>query len=216
MTLANYIKTGKANKHNVQNKVRNLQQKIHSYGISHGDFKPANIMVELNSAGGIKKLWIVDLGAWRSIPVGHVEKNIRPTTNARKYNGISAFGNPITLKAFGNWKPNEYMLKRVFKEKPAKPVTNRFQQFGSRLNYNSWTKLKSKLGRTPTNKNITNHLKNNEQVIRHAVNFYKSLNAKVNNDKLNYRYWVAFNTHRSNNKTYNATKYAARHPPPKK
>ena len=119
-TLRNYLKSANYNKSEVQNKVKMLVNIMHSRGVSHGNLKSDNIMVELAPNGSIRKLWVIDFGLWRNIPPGKTEKNIRNGPAFHRWNTKSSFGSNIKLKSFtGNWKPNNYMLKRFYELKPS-------------------------------------------------------------------------------------------------
>jgi serine/threonine protein kinase len=119
-TLRNYLKSANYNKQEVQNKVKMLVNIMHSRRVSHGNLKSDNIMVELAPNGSIRKLWVVDFGHWRNIPPGKTEKNIRNGPVFHRWNTKSAFGSNTKLKSFtGNWKPNNYMLKRFYEVKPS-------------------------------------------------------------------------------------------------
>lgn len=219
MSLSNYLRRrGPGNRVHVQNKVRNLIHTMHSHGISHGDLKPDNVMVNVNSNGHIKKMWVVDLGSWVNIPLGHNEKNVRVGKTSHVYNAQSAFGRTIRMKAYNvknqSWKPNAYMLKRMYETKPAmtnRELWNRFTRNGTR---NAWEKLKRRLKYSPSNKNIKEYnssVLGNKQKAYILADYFRELNKpnhKLNNVKI--LYYMAFGNKFNNNKKHAPNVHRAR------
>ena len=77
-SLYRYVKSG----HKSENNKRQIKASIikaikfmHAHGISHGDLHSGNILVELDSKGKMKKLWVIDFGRTVTIPPGRTENN---------------------------------------------------------------------------------------------------------------------------------------------
>ncbi len=78
-SLWGYVKRGKANNNNkrvIKSEIQRAVNFMHKHGISHGDLHSGNILVELDDAGHMKKLWVIDFGRYVNIPVGSNEKKV--------------------------------------------------------------------------------------------------------------------------------------------
>ena len=78
------------NKLKIRSEISRAIRFMHGHGISHGDLHAGNILVELDSAGKMKKLWVIDFGRYVNIPMGRTEKNVysamRKNTMHNNYN----------------------------------------------------------------------------------------------------------------------------------
>ena len=88
------------NKMQIRSEIKRAIKFMHDHGISHGDLHSGNILVELDAAGKMKKLWVIDLGRYVNIPVGQKEKNVyntlRKNVTHANYNLFNATRKPKT------------------------------------------------------------------------------------------------------------------------
>lgn len=75
-SLYKYVKMGHntgSNKRQIKASVLKAIKFMHAHGISHGDLHAGNILVELDSRGRMKKLWVIDFGRYVNIQPGQLE-----------------------------------------------------------------------------------------------------------------------------------------------
>jgi hypothetical protein len=77
MTLRKYIKTHPAvNKANIAQRLRTAVNTLGLKGISHGNMHDENIIVEIDSNGRIRRMWLIDFGRSNKIPIGRTARNM--------------------------------------------------------------------------------------------------------------------------------------------
>lgn len=83
MTLRKYIKTHPvANKANIAQRLRSAVNTLGLKGISHGNMHDENIIVEVDSSGRIRRMWLIDFGRSNKIPIGRTARNMVTTAQA--------------------------------------------------------------------------------------------------------------------------------------
>ena len=106
MTLKNYVdKYPDANRANIERRVRHIIDTMYGKGISHGDLHQANIIVEVSPSGKISRMWAIDFGRSREIPLNKTARimlsnsqtilksmGIKPNTFASRL-----LGKPLTI-----------------------------------------------------------------------------------------------------------------------
>lgn len=123
-TLWQYVKRSRPTnnmKREIRKAVRDAIVFMHQRGISHGDLHSANILVELDAAGKMKKIWVIDFGRSVNIPVGKTEANayqaLRVNRNYTNYNLFNNSKKPI-VKLYnmgkGLARKNENLYKTMY------------------------------------------------------------------------------------------------------
>lgn len=88
------------NKTRIRSEIQRAIKFMHTQGISHADLHSTNILVELDAAGRMKKLWVIDFGRYVNIPVGKTEKNaynaLRKNLTHNNYNLFNKNRRPVT------------------------------------------------------------------------------------------------------------------------
>lgn len=133
MSLNKYLKTHtpktELNKQYVRNKIANAVKKMHAQGVHHGDLHSGNIMVDVDAAGRITKVYIIDFG--RSSH-GRVVKNakeyfkVQPTILSRPHAHHrlpDRFSRVPNITAVGN-KGNRSNMEMLWKLYGIAPSTN--------------------------------------------------------------------------------------------
>lgn len=83
MTLRKYIKTHPAvNKANIAQRLRSAVNTLGLKGISHGNMHDENIIVEVDSTGRIRRMWLIDFGRANKIPIGQTARNMLAVSTA--------------------------------------------------------------------------------------------------------------------------------------
>lgn len=83
------------NKRNIRSELSRAIKFMHHHGISHGDLHSGNILVELDSAGKMKKLWVIDFGRAVTIPIHKTEKDVYNTMRKNNmYNNYKVLNMP--------------------------------------------------------------------------------------------------------------------------
>ena len=100
MTLRKYIKTHPAaNKANIAQRLRSAVNTLGLKGISHGNMHDENIIVEVDSNGRIRRMWLIDFGRANKIPIGRTARNMLAVSQT------ILIGNGIKPKAFATHGP---------------------------------------------------------------------------------------------------------------
>jgi len=115
-SLWSYVKSG----HNSANNKRQIKESIlktinfmHAQGISHGDLHAGNILVELDSEGKMKKLWVIDFGRYVNIKPGRTENNTYknlPSIMHKNYNLFNSTAKPFVELRTGPMGPSRRNL----------------------------------------------------------------------------------------------------------
>ena len=83
MTLRKYIKTHPAvNKANIAQRLRSAVNALGLKGITHGNMHDENIIVEVDSNGRIRRMWLIDFGRASKIPIGRTARNMLAVSTA--------------------------------------------------------------------------------------------------------------------------------------
>jgi hypothetical protein len=82
MTLRKYIQTHPADKENIAQRLRSAINTLGLKGISHGDMHQDNIIVEVDSTGRIRRMWLIDFGRSSRINIGQTARNMFAVTRA--------------------------------------------------------------------------------------------------------------------------------------
>ena len=83
MTLRKYIKTHPAvNKANIAQRLRSAVNALGLKGITHGNMHDENIIVEVDSNGRIRRMWLIDFGRSSKIPIGRTARNMLAVSQA--------------------------------------------------------------------------------------------------------------------------------------
>jgi hypothetical protein len=83
MTLRKYIKTHPAvNKVNIAQRLRSAVNTLGLKGITHGNMHDENIIVEVDSSGRIRRMWLIDFGRSSKIPIGRTARNMLAASQA--------------------------------------------------------------------------------------------------------------------------------------
>jgi hypothetical protein len=83
MTLRKYIQTHPSvNKENIEQRLRSAINTLGLKGISHGDMHQDNIIVEVDSTGRIRRMWLIDFGRSSKFNVGQTARNMFAVTRA--------------------------------------------------------------------------------------------------------------------------------------
>lgn len=77
MTLRKYIQTHPSvNKENIAQRLRTAINTLGLKGISHGDMHQDNIIVEVDSTGHIRRMWLIDFGRSSKFNIGQTARNM--------------------------------------------------------------------------------------------------------------------------------------------
>jgi hypothetical protein len=83
MTLRKYIQTHPSvNKENIAQRLRSAINTLGLKGISHGDMHQDNIIVEVDSTGRIRRMWLIDFGRSSKFNIGQTARNMFAVTRA--------------------------------------------------------------------------------------------------------------------------------------
>jgi len=83
MTLGKYIKTHPAvNKANIAQRLRSAVNTLGLKGITHGNMHAENIIVEVDSSGRIRRMWLIDFGRSNKIPITRTARNMLAASQA--------------------------------------------------------------------------------------------------------------------------------------
>jgi len=83
MTLRKYIKTHPSvNKANIAQRLRSAVNTLGLKGITHGNMHDENIIVEVDSNGRIRRMWLIDFGRSSKIPIGQTARNMLAVSTA--------------------------------------------------------------------------------------------------------------------------------------
>lgn len=82
MTLRKYIQTHPADKENIAQRLRSAINTLGLKGISHGDMHQDNIIVEVDSTGRIRRMWLIDFGRSSKFSIGQTARNMFAVTRA--------------------------------------------------------------------------------------------------------------------------------------
>lgn len=112
---------GNSNKRVIRSEIQRAVNFMHKHGISHGDLHSGNILVELDAAGRMKKLWVIDFGRYVNIPVGSNEKKVYNTLNKeyfhQNYNLFNNKRKPMVMLYNGPTGPvraNRELMKEMY------------------------------------------------------------------------------------------------------
>ena len=99
MTLENYVnKYPNANKANIERRVRHVIDTMYGKGISHGNLHQANIIVEVSPSGKISRMWAIDFGRSREIPLNKTARiMLSNSQTSLKSRGIELATHPSKL-----------------------------------------------------------------------------------------------------------------------
>jgi predicted Ser/Thr protein kinase len=147
MTLKKYIQTHPSvNKENIEQRLRSAINTLGLKGISHGDMHQDNIIVEVDSTGRIRRMWLIDFGRSSRFSIGQTARNMFAVTRSllvkrgqtpKLFKTVGLYGNKRNVPLHGT-KQNSRIDPHMFMALTGKEYTreNEARARNKRLNLN--------------------------------------------------------------------------------